>query len=166
MRLPAAPRLSMLVSAITLLTTVALMVSARADEPTFAAPVSLQSDASSEARLAPAPLRLEIPAGEKKGMAMGAVAADRRALILFTPPAGAMISIGVSSKSGEARLSIYEPGAETALAGTSEETGMIRWIGTLSKPGDHRLVVHTKGVETPIRLEVTVDREAGTPDDE
>jgi len=77
---------------------------------------------------------------------------------LFAPPVGVALTLGVSSKSGEGRLSIYEPGSERALPGTEPEAGAVRWIGMLSKPGEHRLVVHTRGAETPVRLEVSVDR--------
>jgi hypothetical protein len=166
MRLPASSRSRMI--AVTLgklpavAATLALMATgAPAAEQSAPMPLAARSSASGEARLPPPPERLEIPAGQTSVTAMGTVAADRPAVFLFAPPAGAMLSIAVASKTGDARLSLYEPGATTAVNGTSEQVGAIKWIGTLTRPGDHRVVIHTRGAETPIRVEVKIERAAG-----
>lgn len=128
---------------------------ARSAEPS---PLPARPTASAEATLAAGPVRLEVAAGESRASALGVATLDRPAVFLFAPPTGVALTLGVASKSGEARLSIYEPGSERALPGTEPEAGAVRWIGLLSKPGEHRLVVHTRGAETPVRIEVSVDR--------
>lgn len=129
-------------------------------EVAFDPPVAAGGTASGEARLTSPPTRIEIPAGASRGSAMGSVAPDRPAEFLFQPPSGAMISVGASSKSGEARLSLYRGEAEKALAGTAPSDGAIRWIGALSGPEALRIVVHTRGAETPVRVEVSIESPA------
>lgn len=90
------------------------------------------------------------------------VTSERPGEFLVFPPK-AMISVGVSSKSGEARLSLYRGESETALTGTAPSDGAIRWIGELSGPEMVRVVVHTKGVETPVRVEVSIESRAEAP---
>lgn len=138
-----------------LLLVAAFSAPARGAEP---APLPARPAASAEATLAAGPIRLEVAAGESRANALGVATSERPAVFLFAPPVGVALTLGVSSKSGEGRLSIYEPGSERALPGTEPEAGAVRWIGMLSKPGEHRLVVHTRGAETPVRLEVSVDR--------
>jgi len=155
---PTAPwRISRTLVAAFLLATPAL--STPGAEVAFSAPVAAAPAASDEARLVEPPARLEIPAGQTKGSAMGSAAPGRPAEFLFDAPAAAMLSIGASSKSGEARLSLYPEGKEQALSGTAPSDGAIRWIGSPGA-GTLRIVVHTQGAETPVRVEVSVERDA------
>ena len=127
-------------------------------------PLAARPTASAEATLAPAgPIRVEIPPGQTQATVPAEVDATRPATFHFTPPAGAMVTIGVASKSNGARLSVYESGSERALVGTEPEAGCVRWIGRASRPGDLRVVVHTTGEATPVRLEVEVRVEPSPP---
>jgi len=137
---------------------VALVAPARGDAPP--APLPAQPSASGEARLATAPIRIEIPEGERKAFAMGSVAPGHDAEFLFSPPRGAMLAVGVSSKSGEARLSIYAADGNEELPGTRRESGAIRWIGAGPDGKDLRIVVHTKSQESPVRVEVSIEAPA------
>lgn len=123
-------------------------------------PLAASATASPEATLAkPAePIRVEIPTGSAKATAPATVGPERTATFLFAAPARAALTIGVASQSGEARLTIYEPGATRPAPGTERETGCIRWIGQSTTGGELRIEVHTTGAETPVRLEVSIDR--------
>jgi hypothetical protein len=121
------------------------------------APVAALPNASPEASIAPAELRFELPAGESRGTMLGTAAAGRPAVFLVPVPAKTALTIGVQSKTNEARFSIFEAGSEAPLAGTRPEDGAVRWIGQSDRGGDLRVVVHTRGAETPVRLEVSID---------
>jgi hypothetical protein len=122
------------------------------------APVGGRPNASPEASIAPGELRFAFPAGESRGTMLGSAVAGRPAVFLVPVPARTALTIGVQSKTNEARFSIYEAGSEAPLAGTRPEDGAVRWIGQSNRGGDLRVVVHTRGAETPVRLEVSIDR--------
>lgn len=88
---------------------------------------------------------------------MGEVAPGRDAEFLFDAPADAMVSVGVASKSGEARVSVYDAGKDEAYPGTEREAGAIRWVGSMTSGEKLSIVVHTQGQETPVRVEVSLD---------
>jgi hypothetical protein len=124
------------------------------------APLGARQTASAEAALAvAAPIRVEFPEGRSDATAPAEVTKERPATFLLAVPQGVALTLGVSSKSGAARLSIYEEGSERALAGTEPEAGCVRWIGQATRPGGLRVVVHTAGEPTPVRLEVTLNRD-------
>lgn len=106
-----------------------------------------------------APIRVAVPAGDSKATAPATVGPGRDATFLFAAPSRVALTIGVASQSGEARLTIYEPGTDRPAAGTEREAGCIRWIGQSRTGGDLRIEVHTSGEETPVRLEVSIDRQ-------
>lgn len=141
---------------LSLLAVVALAPAASARQ----APLVARPAASAEASLAAAaPIRVEIPEGQSQATVPAEVAPGRPATFLFAAPPGVALTLGVSSKSGAARLSVYEAGAERALAGTEPEAGCVRWIGQSHAAGGLRVVVHTTGEPTPVRLEVQVQRD-------
>lgn len=118
------------------------------------APLAARATASPEA-----PIRVAVPAGDSKATAPATVGPGRDATFLFAAPSRVALTIGVASQSGEARLTIYEPGTDRPAAGTEREAGCIRWIGQSRTGGDLRIEVHTSGEETPVRLEVSIDRQ-------
>ena len=91
-------------------------------------------------------------------MAEGVAKPDRPAIFLVTVPAKTALTVGVASKTNEARLSIFEPGAATPIHGTQPDWGTVRWIGQSRVGGELRVVVFTAGAETPVRLEISIDR--------
>lgn len=124
------------------------------------APLAARPAASAEAALAPAgPIRVEIPAGQNQATVPADVAPGQPATFLFAAPPGVALTIGVSSKSNAARLSIYEGSSERALPATEPEAGCVRWIGQAASADGLRIVVHTTGEPTPVRLEVLVQRD-------
>lgn len=124
------------------------------------APLAARATASPEAAIgAAAPIRVAVPAGDSKATAPATVGPGRDATFLFAAPSRVALTIGVASQSGEARLTIYEPGTDRPAAGTEREAGCIRWIGQSRTGGDLRIEVHTSGEETPVRLEVSIDRQ-------
>ncbi len=123
-------------------------------------PLAARPAASAEAVLAPAgPIRVDIPAGQSQATVPADVAAGQPATFLFAAPPGVALTIGVSSKSNGARLSIYEGSSERALPSTEPEVGCVRWIGQTASPDGLRIVVHTTGEATPVRLEVLLQRD-------
>lgn len=123
-------------------------------------PLGARPTASAESELATRPpIRVEFAAAEAQKTTPAEVDRDHAATFLLAVPARVALTIGVSSKSGAARLSIYEEGAERALAGTEPEAGCVRWIGQATGQGGLRVVVHTLGEPTPVRLEVTLNRD-------
>ncbi len=123
-------------------------------------PLGARPTASAESQLAARPpIRVEFAAEEKQKTTPADVERARPATFLLAVPTKVALTIGVSSQTGAARLSIYEEGSERALAGTEPESGCVRWIGQATRPGGLRVVVHTQGEPTPVRLEVTLDRD-------
>lgn len=139
-----------------LLCLAALATAAGGVEP----PLAARPAASAEASLTAAtPIRVELAAGQSEVTLPADAAPGRPATFLFAAPVGVALTLGVSSKSGGAYLSIYEAGSERPLAGTEPTSGCVRWIGQSTHAGDLRIVVHTAGEATPVRLEVQLHRD-------
>jgi hypothetical protein len=126
-----------------------------------AAPMGAKPTASPEGSLRPAPepIRFVFPEGQSRGEVEGVAGPGRPAVFLVTVPARTALTVGVASKSNEARFSIYEEGSSEPIHGTQPDWGAVRWIGQSRKGGELRVVVFTSGVETPVRLQVSIDRE-------
>lgn len=124
------------------------------------APLGARPAASAEAALdASAPIRVEFPEGRADATAPAEVTKERPATFLLAVPQRVALTLGLTSRSGAARLSIYEQGSERALAGTEPEAGCVRWIGQATRADGLRVVVHTAGEPTPVRLEITLNRD-------
>lgn len=85
---------------------------------------------------------------------LGTVAAGQAVRYAIVVPAAWRATIGVSSRSGEARISLYQGSTDKPLMGTERETGCIRWTGRPEVQVPLEIEVHTSGGETPFRLEL------------
>jgi hypothetical protein len=125
--------------------------------PRVEPPFALHPPASSAARVReavePKALRPVLGATSYEGTA----APEEPLWFSLTLPASWRTTIGISSRSGKARITLYPANKLRPLPGTERETGCIRWIGQPS-PGVPLLIeVHTAGEPTPIRLDLLLE---------
>ncbi len=115
----------------------------------------LRPSASPGMQLAPVTARVkELSVALGTSFQEETITPDRPAFYSVTLPNSWRTTIGVSSRSGKARITLYQGGSNQPLAGTEPATGCIRWIGRPAVGTPLLIEVHTTGEATPIRLEL------------
>lgn len=137
--------------------TLSAALAATAPGSAMETPISLGETASSAPRLAipEATGTVEFAPGASAATVEKRVAPGQPVVHRFVAPAGAMVTIGVSSPKGDVRLALFPADSDIAFAGAGPRDGAIRWTSSLAQATEIRLYAYVDTAETPFRFEVS-----------